>query len=357
MGSITALAPSFRDANVLWAGTDDGHVQVTMNGGATWINVTPAAIRPWTRIYNMEAGRHDRLTAYIAANTMRLDDMAPRFWRTHDGGKTWTEISTGIATNYPANSIREDPRVKGLLYAATDAQVWVSYDDGGHWRSLRNNMPAISVRDIKVKDDSTCQCADLVAGTHGRGFWILDNLTPIRQAADISKAAAAHSAYLVKPATALRIRFGTNEPTPLPPEMPAGQNPMPGAIIDYFLPRAAGEVVLEILDVKGVAVRTYSSQDPVLNPHPALDRAAYDKICQDEHHCDVLRPAALLAGCADGLRHGRRHAPRGVGHAPAAVPDGRCERRRRRQRHRCRGGTSNAGSPRRGRRRARTPCA
>ncbi len=280
MGSITALAPSFRDANVLWAGTDDGHVQVTMNGGATWINVTPAAIRPWTRIYNMEAGRHDRLTAYIAANTMRLDDMAPRFWRTHDGGKTWTEISTGIATNYPANSIREDPRVKGLLYAATDAQVWVSYDDGGHWRSLRNNMPAISVRDIKVKDDSTCQCADLVAGTHGRGFWILDNLTPIRQAADISKAAAAHSAYLVKPATALRIRFGTNEPTPLPPEMPAGQNPMPGAVIDYFLPRAAGEVVLEILDVKGMAVRTYSSQDPVLNPHPALDRVAYDKICQ-----------------------------------------------------------------------------
>ncbi len=280
LGAVTALAPSFKDANVLWAGTDDGQVQVTMDGGAKWTNVTPATVKPWTRVYNMEAGRHDRLTAYIAANTLRIDDMAPHFWRTHDGGKTWTEISTGIATNYPANSIREDPRVKGLLYAATDAQVWVSYDDGAHWRSLRNNMPAISVRDIKVKDDSICQCADLVAGTHGRGFWILDNLTPVRQAAEVSKAAAAHSAYLVKPATVLRIRFGTNEPTPLPPEVPAGQNPMPGAILDYFLPHAAGEVTLEILDAKGVVVRAYSSKDPVLNPHPALDRAAYDKICQ-----------------------------------------------------------------------------
>ncbi|MDP1890702.1 MAG: hypothetical protein Q8K55_07375, partial [Gemmatimonadaceae bacterium] len=231
-------------------------------------------------IYNLEAGRHSRLTAYVAANTLRIDDHAPHFWRTHDGGKTWTEINTGIATNYPANSIREDPRVKGLLYAATDAQVWVSYDDGNHWQSLRHNMPAISVREIKVKDDSICQCADLVAGTHGRGFWILDNLTPIRQAAEIARSAAARSAYLVTPSPALRIRFGTNEPTPLPPEMPGGQNPMPGAILDYFLPHTAGDVLLEILDAKGVVVRTYSSKDPVVTPHPALDRVAYEKICQ-----------------------------------------------------------------------------
>jgi hypothetical protein len=131
-----------------------------------------------------------------------------------------------------------------------------------------------------VKDDSICQCADLVAGTHGRGFWILDNLTPIRQAAEIAKAAAAHEAYLVAPAPALRIRYATNEPTPLPPEMAGGQNPMPGAILDYFLPHAARDVTLEILDAKGVVVRTYSSKDPVVTPHPALDRAAYDKICQ-----------------------------------------------------------------------------
>ncbi|MBW7932586.1 MAG: glycoside hydrolase, partial [Gemmatimonadaceae bacterium] len=131
-----------------------------------------------------------------------------------------------------------------------------------------------------VKDDSICQCADLVAGTHGRGFWILDNLTPIRQQAQIAQAAAARRAYLVKPLPALRIRFGTNEPTPLPPEVPAGDNPPNGAILDYFLPQTAGEVKLEILDTKGIVVRTYSSKDPVLNPHPATDRAAYDKICQ-----------------------------------------------------------------------------
>ncbi len=280
LGAITALAPSYRDANVLWAGTDDGQVQVTMDGGTTWTNVTPAGIKPWTRIYNMEAGRHDRLTAYIAANTMRIDDFRPHFWKTHDGGKTWTEISSGLSSDYPANSIREDSRVKGLLYGATDAQVWVSYDDGAQWQSLRNNMPAISVRDIKVKDDSICQCADLVAGTHGRGFWILDNLTPIRQAAEEARAAANHTAYLVKPLPAFRIRFGTNEPTPLPPEVPAGENPPNGAILDYFLPHQAGDVTLEVLDAKGIVVRRYSSKDPLLSPHPALDRAAYDKICQ-----------------------------------------------------------------------------
>jgi len=280
LGTITALAPSAKDANVLWAGTDDGNVQVTFDGGAKWANVTPAGIKPWTRVFNMEAGRFDKLTAYVAANTMRIDDFAPHFWRTHDGGKTWTEISTGIATNYPANTIREDPRVKGLLYAGTDGQVWVSYDDGDHWQSLRNNMPAISIRDLELKDDSICQCSDLVAGTHGRGFWILDNVTPLRQAAAIASAAASHAAYLAKPATALRIRFGTNEPTPLPPEVPAGENPMAGAVIDYFLPHAAGAVTLEILDGKGVTVRSYSSKDPVLDPHPALDRATYDRICQ-----------------------------------------------------------------------------
>ncbi len=280
LGAITALAPSYRDANVLWAGTDDGQVQVTMDGGTTWTNVTPAGIKPWTRIYNMEAGRHDRLTAYIAANTMRIDDFRPHFWKTHDGGKTWTEISSGLSSDYPANSIREDSRVKGLLYGATDAQVWVSYDDGAQWQSLRNNMPAISVRDIKVKDDSICQCADLVAGTHGRGFWILDNLAPIRQAAEVARAAANHTAYLVKPLPAFRIRFGTNEPTPLPPEVPAGENPPNGAILDYFLPHQAGDVTLEVLDAKGIVVRRYSSKDPLLSPHPALDRAAYDKICQ-----------------------------------------------------------------------------
>ncbi len=278
LGTVTALAPSPLDVNVLWAGTGDGLIQLTTNGGSAWTNVTPPAIKPWSRIFNMDAGHFDAKTAYAAANTLRLDDMNPHFFRTHDGGKTWTEINTGIAPGSPANSIREDPRKKGLLYAATETQVWVSFDDGDHWQSLRLDMPAISVRDIAVKDDPACMCSDLVAGTHGRGFWILDNLTPLRQAAD---AAAAKNAYLFKPATAIRIRFGTNDPTPWPPEVAAGENPPNGALIDYYLPTAAtGEVKLEILDPQGHVIRTYSSLDPVRTPHPATDPVTYDQICR-----------------------------------------------------------------------------
>ncbi|MGE5833976.1 MAG: hypothetical protein ACM4AI_05815, partial [Acidobacteriota bacterium] len=277
-GSITALAPSPRDVKVLWAGTDDGNVQVTIDGGLNWTNVTPPAIKPWTRIFNMDAGHFETLTAYVAANTLRLDDLNPHFWRTHDGGKSWTEINTGIAPGAAANSIREDPRKKGLLYAATDTQVWVSFDDGDHWSSLRLNMPAVSVRDIKVKDDDTCLCSDLVAGTHGRGFWILDNVTPLRQQAELQ---AAKNAFLYKPATGIRVRFAMNDPTPWPPELPAGENPPPGALVDYYLPTAAsGEVKLEILNAGGKVIRTYSSNDPVRNPDPARDPVAYNKLCQ-----------------------------------------------------------------------------
>jgi photosystem II stability/assembly factor-like uncharacterized protein len=275
-GTVTALAPSPLDVNVLWTGSDDGFIQVTTDGGAKWTNVTPPQIKAWTRIFNMDAGHFDTKTAYAAANTLRLDDMNPHFWKTHDGGKTWTEINNGIAPGAPSNSIREDPRKKGLLYAATETQIWVSFDDGDNWQSLRLNMPAISVRDIEVKDDASCLCSDLVAGTHGRGFWILDDVTPLRQAAE---AAAASNAYLFKPAIAIRIRFATNDPTPWPPEVPAGENPPPGASIDYFLPSATSEVKLEFLNVAGKVIRTYSSNDPVRNPDPATDPFAYNQIC------------------------------------------------------------------------------
>jgi photosystem II stability/assembly factor-like uncharacterized protein len=289
-GSITALAPSPKNVNVLWAGTDDGVIQVTMNGGTSWTNVTPPSVKPWARVFNIDAGRFDQNTAYAAVNTMRLDDMTPHFFRTHDGGKTWTEINTGMVNAGVANSIREDPRKKGLLYAASELQTWISYDDGDHWESLKFDMPAISVRDIQVKDDSTCQCADLIAGTHGRGFLILDDLTPFRQHAEAQAAVGRGDAYLYKPQTALRVRHGTNEPTPWPPELPAGENPIPGAIIDYVLPAdARGEVKLEIVDANGRIVRDYSSNDPKLRPHPAIDPVAYDKICQQ-------RPSATDCG-------------------------------------------------------------
>ncbi len=277
-GSVTAIAPSPLDVNVIWAGTGDGLIQVTNNGGAAWTNVTPPQIKAWTRIFNMDAGHFDTKTAYAAANTLRVDDLNPHFWRTHDGGKTWTEIDRGIASGAVANSIREDPRKKGLLYAATDTEVWVSVDDGDNWNSLRLDMPAISVRDIEVKDDDSCMCSDLVAGTHGRGFWILDDVTPLRQAAD---AARASNAYLFKPETGIRIRFGTNDPTPWPPELPAGENPPAGSIVDYYLPSAAAEVKIEFLNSEGRVVRTYSGAEPVRKPDPATDPAAYNKLCQE----------------------------------------------------------------------------
>jgi hypothetical protein len=246
----------------------------------------------------MDAGHFDTKTAYAAANTLRLDDMNPHFWRTHDAGKTWTEIDNGIAGGAVANSIREDPRKKGLLYAATETQIWVSIDDGDHWQSLRLNMPAISVRDIAVKDDASCMCSDLVAGTHGRGFWILDDVTPLRQAAEaaaaskapaqgnniipsITASAAASKAYLFKPATGIRVRFANNDPTPWPPEVAAGENPPPGALIDYYLPTAAAEVKLEILNSQGRVIRTYASSDSVRKPDPATDPIAYNKLCQE----------------------------------------------------------------------------
>jgi photosystem II stability/assembly factor-like uncharacterized protein len=288
LGSITALSPSPKEINVIWAGTDDGNIQVTTDGGASWTNVTPPSIKPWTRIFNIEAGHFDANTAYAAANTMRVDDMNPHLWRTHDGGRTWTEINTGIAAGAVTNSIREDPRVKGLLYGSTDTQVWVSYDDGDHWQSLRINMPAISVRDLQLKDDSACLCSDLIAATHGRGFWILDNVTPLRAMATAGNAPS--SSYLVKPATAVRVRFAVNDPTPWPPEVPAGENPPAGAVIDYYLAANAGTVSLQIVDAGGKVIRTYSSSDTIPGPDPALNSEEYNKICErnsNAPHCSV----------------------------------------------------------------------
>ena len=334
LGSITALSPSPRNLAVMWAGTDDGTIEVTMDGGVKWTNVTPSEIKPWTRIFNIEAGHFDTRTAYAAANTLRIDDMNPHFWRTHDGGRTWTEINTGVAAGAVVNSIREDPRKPGLLYGASDTQVWVSFDDGDHWESLRLNMPAISVRDIQVKDDSSCMCADLVAGTHGRGFWILDDVTPLRQ---MAQARAAKEAYLFRPETAVRVRFGTNEPTPWPPEVAAGENPPAGGIIDYALAAdATGPVTLDFMDGAGAVVRTYSSTDSVLSTDPAVDPAAYNRICQadpDAPHCSLPlywpAPQSRLSTRAGMHRFswdlsydpvGDRGPQRGEGGATGAVP-------------------------------------
>jgi len=254
-GVMYTVAPSPRRAGLLWVGTDDGLIHVTHTGGRRWTDVTPAALTPWSKVSLLEASRFDTLVAYAAVNRFRLADLRPHVYRTGDGGRSWTEIVQGLPGNAVVNAVREDPARRGLLYAGTERGAYVSFDDGGHWQALRLNLPPTSVRDLVVHD------SDLVVGTHGRGCWILDDITPLRQAAT---AAAAPDAFLYRPAGAVRVRWNENTDTPLPIDEPVGQNPPDGAIIDYYLPRAAGgPVALEILDRSGTVVRRFSSADTV----------------------------------------------------------------------------------------------
>ena len=258
---IYTIGPSYRDINRIWIGTDDGVIQTTADGGLHWTNVTPPQMSAFMKVFTIDPGRFDPLTAYAAVNTLRLDDMNPHIYRTHDGGKTWKEIVAGIPGGAPVSVVREDPKRKGLLFAGSETQVYVSFDDGDHWQSLRLNMAPSSVRDLVVKDD------DLVVGTHGRGIWILDDITPLRQ---IEATTAEREAVLFKPQDAWRVRWNTNTDTPLPPDEPTAPNPPEGAIINYYLKSAAsGPVTLEIVGSDGRLVRRYSSTDEVFKPDPA----------------------------------------------------------------------------------------
>jgi photosystem II stability/assembly factor-like uncharacterized protein len=260
-GVIYTIAPSGLDPNRIWAGTDDGLIHVTSDGGVKWSDVTPPDLKPFAKVSLIDAGRFDALTAYAAINTLRLDDLRPHIYRTRDGGQTWTHITGGIPFGATVNAVREDPKRQGLLFAGTETQVWVSFDDGDYWQSLRLNMPATSIRDLIVKDD------DLIVATHGRGFWILDDITPLRQ---VNAQVAAADAVLFKPAVAYRVRWNTNTDTPLPPDEATAPNPPAGAIIDYALgPSANGPVTLTFLDAAGRIVRQYSSADRGEGPDPA----------------------------------------------------------------------------------------
>ena len=266
-GVVYAVAPSPLDINVIWAGTDDGLIHRTTDGGKTWSDVTPKELRPWMKVSILDASHFDKNTAYAAINTLRLDDLRPHIYRTRDGGANWTEITNGIPENENTNVVREDPERKGLLFAGTERAVHVSFDDGEHWQSLRLNMGATSVRDLIVKDD------DLCVGTHGRGFWILDNITPLRQLQDSILKSPAH---LFRPQTTFRVRWNTNSDTPLPPDVAAGENPPDGAMIDYYLGSSINGVVrLEIKDSSGRTVRRYSSEDRMPPDDPLLNIPPY----------------------------------------------------------------------------------
>jgi photosystem II stability/assembly factor-like uncharacterized protein len=253
-GVIYALAPSPVDSNTIWAGTDDGLIQVTRDNGKTWKNVSPPELVPWAKVSLMDASHFDANEAYAAINTFHLDDLRPHIFRTRDGGKTWKEIVNGIADGANIDVVREDTKRKGLLFAGSETQVWFSLDDGENWHSLRLNMPATSVRDLIVKDD------DVAVGTHGRGFWILDDITALRQ---WSEKAASDAATLFKPQVATRVRYSMYTDTPVPPDEPYAENPPDGAIIDYYLKSdVSGPVTLEILGEKGRVIRKFSSDDP-----------------------------------------------------------------------------------------------
>jgi photosystem II stability/assembly factor-like uncharacterized protein len=251
-GVIYTVAPSPAQDGVIWAGTDDGLIHVTKDGGAHWKDVTPPALTPWSKVSLLEASHFDAGTAYAAINRFRLDDLRPHIYRTKDFGATWQEVINGINERAVVNAVREDPVRRGLLFAATELGVFVSFNDGALWQPLQLNLPASAVRDLVIHDD------DLVVGTHGRSFWILDDMSSLRQFDD---AAFKEPVHLFRPASAVRVHRDLNSDTPLPPEEPAGANPPDGAIFDFHLGAVEGPIVLEIHDAKGHLVRRFSSAD------------------------------------------------------------------------------------------------
>ena len=239
-------------SGVIWAGTSNGLIQLTQDGGLTWRNVTPPDLNEHSNVVILEASHFDANVAFATVENRR--DETPYLYRTRDAGKSWEKITAGLPTGWIANAIREDTVRKGLLYAALSNGVYVSFDDGDHWQSLQLNLPTSDARDIVIHDN------DLVVATYGRALWILDDLSPLRQASpQISNADAA----LLRPATVTRIRWDNDQETPLPPEFPAGQNPPDGAIFYYTLKSApSADITLEIHDAQGNLIRRFSSATP-----------------------------------------------------------------------------------------------
>ncbi len=257
-GVVYTIAPSPINGAEIWAGSDTGLIHLTRDSGKKWSDVTPQGLSAWSKISLIEASHFKPGEAYAAVDRHRLDDMRPYLFRTRDFGKTWQPIVNGIPSNAFLRAIREDPKKRGLLFAATEFGVYVSFDDGEKWQSLQLNLPVTSVRDMAVHGN------DLVIATHGRAFWILDDITPLRQ---MDPAAANASTRLYKPARAYRITSDTFPGTPLPPDEPQVKNPRRGAYIDYYLNQpVAGALTLDILDIHGKSVRRYSSQEQPPKP-------------------------------------------------------------------------------------------
>lgn len=262
-GSVFSIAPSPKDKNQIWAGSDDGLINLTRDGGKHWANVTPADMPLWGRVNQVEASPLDPATAYAAVDIHRQDKFLPYIFRTHDYGRSWVNVTTGIPDSQFVYVVRQDPVNPKLLYAGTNSGVFVSFDDGDHWQALQLNLPTARVRDLTVHGD------DLIAATQGRALWVLDDVTPLRQA---SAGLLAAGGYLFKPAEAVRVRRNESKDTPLPPEVPSAQNPPAGAVIDYWIGQGlSGPVTLTIYDSHGKQVRRYASDASL----PKLDTEQY----------------------------------------------------------------------------------
>jgi photosystem II stability/assembly factor-like uncharacterized protein len=270
--TVFSIAPSTLTKGVIWVGTDDGLIQLTRDEGKNWANVTPKDLAEWSRISLIEASPHDAGTAYVAIDRHQNDDLAPYIYKTADFGATWTKITTGIPDGVFVRAVREDPKKKGLLYAGTERGVYVSFDDGAHWRSLQINLPIAPIHDLVVKND------DLVVATHGRAFWILDDVSPLRQFVD---SVAAEDVHLYQPTTAYRIHSGDS-----PARLSfAGKNPPNGAVIYFYLKQTPKqEVKIEILDSTGAVIRDYSSKktEPLDEPLDPDDKKPEKQIKLEE---------------------------------------------------------------------------
>ena len=313
-GVIYAVAPSPLAAGLVWCGTDDGLIWLTRDGGRRWQNVTPPALTPWSKVGILEASHFDADTVYAAIDRHRLDDLDPHIYRTRDGGKTWTSIVRGIPAGSFVNVVREDPERRGLLYAGTETGVFVSFNDGEDWQALQGNLPNCSVRDISVRR------GDLVLGTHGRSFWVLDDLSPLRQ---LDAKTAAAKAWLFAPRDAVRLNPAGFQGTPEPRDEPSAENPPRGAVLDYLLQApSTAPVVIEILDANGALVRRYASDDVKEPPdlqairvtedwvpeaEPPSAAAGLHRVVWDLHYAPRRGTVAIPA-----RRHGRLGAARPI---------------------------------------------
>jgi photosystem II stability/assembly factor-like uncharacterized protein len=301
--TIYALAESPLVKGLIWAGSDDGLVHLTRDGGKTWKDVTPRALAPFTRVSIIEASRYAPGTAYLAANRYQLEDPAPYIYRTTDYGRSWTLIVKGITATQFVRVVREDPVRRGLLFAGTERGVWVSFDGGANWQSLRCNLPIVPVHDLVIKD------GDLVAATHGRSFWILDDISPLRQ---LVRATPREAAHLFKPRDAYRADWSGGFSFPPNEAHPVGKNPPNGAMIYYWLKDKGRAVTLDILDAAGRRIRAFSSKQDSLTVADSLRADSVKRVRTDSLKqagvTDSVKIDSIIA--ADTLKDGDKPWPR-----------------------------------------------